>query len=120
MARNRRIIKGPARRKEAMNRRQFIVSTAALTARVLPLTAAAPSPKIKIGFLGGAHSHALEKWKTVGALDEYELAGLCEESPQIRESFAKLGATFLSREELFARCDVVAVESAVRDHARDA
>jgi predicted dehydrogenase len=103
-----------------MNRRQFMVSTAALTAGALPLTAAAPRPKIKISFLGGAHSHALEKWKTVRALDEYEPVGLCEESPQLREPFLKLGAKVLSREELFERCEVIAVESAVRDHARDA
>ncbi|HEY0550509.1 MAG TPA: Gfo/Idh/MocA family oxidoreductase [Verrucomicrobiae bacterium] len=103
-----------------MNRRQFIISTAALTAGVPPLTSALPRTKIRIGFLGGAHSHALEKWKTVRALDQYEPVGLCEESPQVREPFLKLGAKFLSREELFARCEVIAVESAVRDHSRDA
>ena len=103
-----------------MNRRQFIVSTAALTAGALPLMAAAPRRKIRIGFLGGAHSHALEKWKTIRALDEYELAGLCEESPQVRGPFVKLEAKVLSRAELFERCEVIAVESAVRDHARDA
>jgi predicted dehydrogenase len=103
-----------------MNRRQFIVRTAALTAAALPLKAASPRTKIGIGFLGGAHSHALEKWKTVRALDEFELVGLCEESPQVREPFLKLGAKVFSREALFERCEVIAVESAVRDHSRDA
>ncbi len=103
-----------------MDRRKFILSTVAIAAGALPLPADLPGKKIRIGFLGGAHSHALEKWKTIRAMDEYELVGLCEESPQTREPFSKFGAKFLSREELFARCEVVAVESAVRDHARDA
>lgn len=103
-----------------MNRRQFMMGTAMIAAGSLSLVADSPRGKIKIGFLGGAHSHALEKWRTIRALDESELVGLCDESAQIRESFAKLGAKTLSREELFAGCEVVAVESAVRDHARDA
>lgn len=106
-----------------MNRREFVVcgsaAVAGMAASLIP-AAEAPPAKIKIGFLGGAHSHALEKWKTVRALDEYELVGLCEESLQVREAFSKFGAKVLSREELFARCEVVAVESAVRNHARDA
>jgi predicted dehydrogenase len=105
-----------------MNRREFILSSSAaagLAAAGLP-GAETPRAKIKIGFLGGAHSHGLEKWKTIGAQSEYELVGLCEESATVREAFAKLGAKIVTRDELFARAEVVVVESAVRDHARDA
>jgi predicted dehydrogenase len=106
-----------------MTRREFIAGTgAAVVAWSAPKLHAAeiPRARIKIGFLGGAHSHALEKWKTVSSSADYELIGLCEESPTAQAGFTKLGAKILSREELLARCEIIAVESAVRDHARDA
>jgi predicted dehydrogenase len=105
-----------------MNRREFILSgsaAAGLAVSGLP-AAETPRAKIKIGFLGGAHSHGLEKWKTIGAQSDYELVGICEESAAVREAFAKLGAKIVTRDELFARAEVVVVESGVRDHARDA
>lgn len=105
-----------------MNRREFILAGGATAAglAVSPLAAAESRAKIKVGLLGGAHSHALEKWRVLTASADYELTGLCEESAAVREPFGKLGAKFLSRDELFAQSDVVVVESAVRDHARDA
>jgi len=104
-----------------MNRRNFLRATglAAATIQVAPGFAAKDrQAKIKIGFLGGAHSHALEKWKTVSASTDYELIGLCEESSTVQAGFIKLGTKILSREELLTQCEVIAVESAVRDHAR--
>lgn len=105
-----------------MNRRHFIRSgAAALTLAAASGMAAANEPRrIKIGFLGGAHSHGLEKWKTLRVSADYELVGLCESSPTVQAGFTSLGAKLMSRDELLAQSEVIAVESAVRDHARDA
>jgi predicted dehydrogenase len=105
-----------------MNRRQAI-KTVVLSAATLTCGASAPAAEVtrhKVGFLGSAHSHALEKFKTVREMTEFEVIGVAEENVNVRESFAKLGATFLNRDELLTKADVVVVESAVRDHARDA
>ena len=51
---------------------------------------------------------------------DFELVGMVEAAEAVREPFAKLGAQFISRDELFARAEVVVVDSAVADHARDA
>jgi predicted dehydrogenase len=105
---------------QRVNRRRFIATTGVLAvASALPLRSA-EGTRIRAGFLGAAHSHALQKFKIVRESPEFELAGVCEESGEVRELFAKLGARFVSREELFARAELVIVESAVRDHARDA
>ncbi|HEY3318997.1 MAG TPA: Gfo/Idh/MocA family oxidoreductase [Planctomycetota bacterium] len=81
----------------------------------------APAPKrIRIGFLGATHSHGLEKIKTVLASAEWELVGVCDESARIGEAVEKLGAKRLSQADLLAGCEVVAVESDVKDHARHA
>ena len=79
-----------------------------------------PKPKIKIGFLGVSHSHAAGKLKVVQESPEFELVGISEESEKIREPYGSTGVKFLSRDELFNASSVVAVESAVRDHARHA
>jgi predicted dehydrogenase len=71
-------------------------------------------------FAGGAHSHAVEKWRRLKESSDYELVGIWEEDPRVRKTFEALGARLLSRDELFRHADAVAVESAVRDHARHA
>lgn len=110
-----------------MNRRQFIVITGmgamAGSARSEPAEGARPStasPRLRIGFLGATHSHALDKLRVVLASPDYELVGVCESDAAARESSRKLGAAPLSREELFERSQVIAVESAVSRHAPDA
>lgn len=107
-----------------MTRRRFLANTvttsAALGLAALDLHADTASRRIPVGFLGVAHSHALEKFKAIRDSADWDLLGVCEDNPGARAPFAKLDATFLTREELFARCEVVVVESAVRDHARDA
>jgi predicted dehydrogenase len=106
-----------------MNRRAFVVNGGVAVAGLAMSRLGAAEiarPKIKIGFLGGAHSHGLEKWKTIAAQNDYELVGLCEEAPMVREAYVKLGAKIITWDELFARADVVVVESAVREHARNA
>lgn len=74
----------------------------------------------RIGMLGVSHSHAAEKFRLLRDSKDFEWIGIAEESEKAREPFTALGARVLSREELLARTDVVVVESAVRDHARDA
>ena len=101
-----------------MNRRTFIATSAAALA--LPTLAAEPRRRVTIGFLGGAHSHALEKFKLVRESADFELVGVVEVAEAVREPFAKLGAQFISRDELFARAEVVVVDSPVAEHARDA
>src|SRR2546427_2186876 len=110
-----------------MNRRSFLKSTVALAAATpfsgtLTTADAAPTlnPRIKIGFLGVAHSHAMEKVKVIRESAAFELVGICEESEKVREPYGKLGVRFISEEALLKECAVVAVESAVRDHARHA
>jgi predicted dehydrogenase len=104
-----------------MTRRDFIHSAAAVpTLATLPSLRAAAARPIKIGFLGCAHSHALSKFKVVRGSPDFELVGLAEESAAVREPFLSLGAKLVSREELLSGADVVVIESAVRDHARDA
>jgi predicted dehydrogenase len=104
-----------------MNRRRFIAATSALAlAPHWPARAAEQPRRVRIGFLGASHSHALEKFRILRSSDDFEVVGICEESEKVREPFAKLGAQFLSRDQLLSRAEVVVVESAVRDHARDA
>jgi predicted dehydrogenase len=105
-----------------INRRAFlktaVTSTAALSA---PALLANPSkPKIKAGFLGAAHSHALAKWKLLSGSADFELVGLVEDSPEVRTRYEQLGAKIVSLDELLRTAEVVIVESAVRDHARHA
>ena len=84
------------------------------------MLAAEPPRRILIGFLGVSHSHALEKFKVVRESSEFELIGVVEDAEAVRAPYARLGAKFISREEPFARAEVVVVDSAVADHARDA
>lgn len=99
-----------------MNRRHFI----ALAAAAPIALRAQQMRRIPVGFLGVAHSHALEKCKVVKASSDWDLLGVCAESDAIAEPFVKLGAKQISRDELFAKAEVVIVDSAVADHARDA
>jgi predicted dehydrogenase len=108
-----------------MNRRRFIKSSVAALG-IMPTalsTIAAPDPerrKIKIGFLGASHSHAMGKLKVIEESPDFELVGIVEESETVRRPFQQMGVKILSRNELFNACTVVAVESAVRDHVAHA
>jgi predicted dehydrogenase len=109
-----------------MNRRSFLKITAA-TASVTHLSrrldAADNSPsssRLKIGFLGASHSHAFEKVKLAKDSPDFQLVGICDDSEDVRRRFGNLGVQFLSRAELLKQAEVVAVESAVRDHAEHA
>lgn len=106
-----------------MNRREFVRSVAAaglLVSSSASLHAAEAPRRLKAGFLGGAHSHGPDKWRLARASADYEVVGMAEDSPEVRDRYARQGARFLSAEELIAECEVVIVESAVADHARHA
>ncbi len=104
-----------------MNRRDFLATTGVAIASAPSLLSAADAPRrLRAGFLGGAHSHAPDKWRLVRESPDYELVGMAEDSPDVRAAYQARGARFLPADELVAACDVIFVESAVRDHARDA
>ena len=103
-----------------MKRREFILTTASATlATAMPIRAVEPK-RIRVGFLGVAHSHALEKFRILRDSADYELIGVCEELEKARGPFTKLGAKFVSQNDLLDGAELVVVESAVRDHARHA
>lgn len=104
------------------NRRQFIaasLASAGSLAAFRTAVAAEGSPRIKVGFLGTAHSHFKEKHKVILESPIWNLVGLCEEDEAVRTK-GPAGANWMSAEELFSAVDVVIVESAVHHHARDA
>jgi predicted dehydrogenase len=81
----------------------------------------APTSRIRIAFLGVAHSHGMEKVKVVRASPDYRLIGVCEEDPALRQQLIALGVPLLGREALLANSEIsaVAVESDVAAHAAD-
>ncbi|MBI4662111.1 MAG: Gfo/Idh/MocA family oxidoreductase [Verrucomicrobia bacterium] len=108
-----------------MKRRTFVQSAlAAGSLACMPLGSAwganpaAEVRRLRIGFLGASHSHALEKVKLALASTDYELVGICEPDEAVRRRYASLGAPLVSQDRLLAESEVIAVESAVRDHAR--
>lgn len=106
-----------------MNRRQFLSSTAAVTAALSvpsPLRAADSPRRIPIGFLGATYSHGPDKINLAMTSPDWEFVGVCDPTDAGQATGAKLGATLISQAELFERAQVVAVESDVRDHARHA
>ena len=108
-----------------MNRRTFITATAGAVLGSGRLADAAShaalqttEPKIKIGFLGAAYSHAAPKLKLLKDHPDYELVGAWDDAPAVRAAVEKQGVKLLSQDEVLAQSQVVAVESVVRDHAR--
>ena len=110
-----------------MERRRFVkAALATATTAAIPAVgftqefAPAVTKRLRIGFLGASHSHAAGKIKAVQESADWELVGVCEEDKRVRTEYAKTGIPLLPKEELLARSQVVAVESQVQDHARDA
>lgn len=85
-----------------------------LSRRSLLLSLAA-KPPIGIGFLGTSHSHGQGKVETVLANPAFQLIGVTEPTPKHKD------VPVLTRQALLQHpgIQVIAVESAVRDHARD-
>ncbi|MCI0534912.1 MAG: Gfo/Idh/MocA family oxidoreductase [Verrucomicrobiales bacterium] len=108
-----------------MNRRMFLQSALALGAvGSVPARSRAAqdgaNSRLKIGLLGGGHSHGLAKAKVLQESPDWELVGLCEENPDVGQRYAAAGVHLVSQEELLASCAIIAVESENRDHARHA
>jgi predicted dehydrogenase len=97
-----------------MDRRTFMVQVMAGSA------ALGTAGRIRIAFLGGSHSHGLDKAKVVKASPLYELAGIWEPDPAVLAQYAALGIPRLEREDILSDTSIgaVAVESDVKDHAR--
>ena len=112
----------------SFNRRKFLGSAvccaAAVSAGPSGLLsageAAGTKRRIRIGFLGATYSHAPGKLGVILRSNDFELVGVCEESAAAKRDCEKAGAKIISPDDLLARSEVVAVESAVRDHARHA
>ena len=110
------------------NRREFLTATtlsaAALATDCPPLGAAETTPAqkrpISIGFLGAVYSHAADKLSVLRASKDYNLVGVCDDDGTVRRGCETQGIKLLSQAELLHESDVIAVESAVRDHARHA
>ncbi|MBE0542756.1 MAG: Gfo/Idh/MocA family oxidoreductase [Verrucomicrobia bacterium] len=102
------------------NRRHFLRTAAGATAAAtLPanLFAAASTARIPIGFLGLTHSHGPEKLRLLLKSADFEVVGVCEKDAAARRACEELSVKLLGEDELLERSRVIAVESAVRDHA---
>ena len=100
-----------------MDRRLFLSSALGTAA-----AARAASPPVGIAFFGGGHSHAGSKVKLTRESPQWNLIGMWDDDSRIQEKYKKDGVRFASRDELLAdkNVQVVAVESGVQNHARDA
>jgi len=74
--------------------------------------------RIRIGFLGGSHSHAADKVRIAMESPEWEFAGLWEPDSALAESYRKKGVRLVDKTALLgdAGVQVVAVESGVKTH----
>jgi predicted dehydrogenase len=81
---------------------------------------AQPKP-VGIGFMGISHSHAQGKLAVVQASPDWRIAGIAESDPKLQKMARDQRIPLLSRDELLRHPEikVIAVESAVRDHAPD-
>jgi predicted dehydrogenase len=95
--------------------RRSLLGTLAVSA------AAQQRTPIGVGFLGVSHSHALAKLAVVRANPDFRLVGICETNPKLRDTLRGDGIAVLERDQLLRHPEiqVIAVESAVRDHATD-
>ncbi|MHB0958697.1 MAG: Gfo/Idh/MocA family protein [Pirellulaceae bacterium] len=108
-----------------MDRRSFVCTvTCAALGRALWSSArgadvpSGSQPKLKIGFLGAAYSHAPPKLALLRNHADFELVGVWDDDPKVRDQVAGQGIPLLSQEDVLLQSDVIAVESVVRDHAR--
>ncbi len=85
-----------------------------LSRRALLLSLAA-KPPIGIGFIGTSHSHGPGKVDAILANPAFQLIGVTEAPPK------RTGIPVLTRDQILKHpgIEVIAVESPVRDHARD-
>ncbi len=106
-----------------MRRREFIGSALALAAmpaiRVVGEEIGAVVP-LKVGILGGTHSHGLAKAKALLASTDWNVVGIHEPDEKVRGRYEELGLKAVSQEELLEQSEVIVIESEVKDHYRHA
>lgn len=109
-----------------MNRRKFLTTVGA-AASALPVgaflgrsSAAASKPKIKIGQIGTGHAHANGVFRSLReVIDDYEIVGVVENDPKLREKMADVysGIPSLTEEQLLNTpgLQAVVIETEVHD-----
>jgi predicted dehydrogenase len=103
-----------------LTRREFLAATTMALATPGLARGAEPARRIPLGFLGATYSHGPDKLRLAQKSPDWELVGVCDDSPAGRQVVDRLGVKRLSQAELFQRAEVVAVESDIRDHAAHA
>ncbi|HYE32064.1 MAG TPA: Gfo/Idh/MocA family oxidoreductase [Methylomirabilota bacterium] len=101
-----------------MHRRSFIQRTC--TAALLgPMAlAAAQNRRVRIGFLGAVHSHAAAKIQIARDSADWELIGVADSTTAGEATAKRLNVKVLPPDEILAKAEVIAIESAVRDQAK--
>lgn len=93
-----------------MHRRAFLCAASGVTAFA--------QDRIRIGFLGAAHSHTPAKLAIVRKSPHWDLAGVWEPSAEVRAALEKSGAPLVERDRLLGDSSlrVIAVGSENRTH----
>lgn len=125
-----RLNKETSKRNAMLRRRDFLSTSLASLALpatgILAQTAETPATEVKprplkIGFLGGSHSHGPGKVKVLQEKPgDWEIIGILDGSADVVARYEKLGVRAIPEEELMTGADVIAVESDVKDHYRHA
>ena len=97
-----------------ITRREFVKGSAACAALFPLALESADADPIKTGFLGVAHSHAAEKVKIIRNSPDFVLRGVYAENDELARAYAEVPR--LAEKLVLQECDLVIVESAVRDH----
>jgi predicted dehydrogenase len=108
-----------------MDRRTFVRTMTCLTlgpamgnlARRAAAAEGSPA-KLKIGFLGAAYSHAPPKLAMLRNHPDFELVGVWDDDPKVRDQVAGQGIAVVPQDDVLSQSEVIAVESVVRDHTR--
>lgn len=109
----------------AFSRRCFLrtVAAAALLGSAAARLPAAEPPtdrrRVRVGFLGVSYPHFAAKYKLLSESPDWEVVGLCEEDAAVR-AHGPADTRWLEAKQLFAEAEVIVIESALRDHGRDA
>lgn len=73
------------------------------------------------GIIGAAHAHGMEKVRLISRSPQFRLVGVAEDDPELVRTITALGVPIVPRQQLLDSKEIriIAVESLVRDHARD-
>lgn len=97
-----------------MHRRTFL-HAAATSSLALTIGAAEAPRRVRIGFLGCSHSHALPKVKLATQSPDWECVGVFEPDAKHRAAAEKLGAKTLPQDQVIAASEVLAIECDAKD-----